>query len=145
MIHVPAARRPGLSADLTRLSFSTDITPTLYTLLGEPPAADHARGTRDLLMGASLFVDPLADLSWRRRESYLIASSYGPVFGLLSQNGRRLYVADGVESREYAYDLHPDGTDIRTGITDAERDAGRREIRAQLADLAAWYRYTPAP
>jgi hypothetical protein len=145
MIHVPAARRSGLSADLTRLSFSTDITPTLYTLLGEPPSADRPRGTRDLLMGASLFVDPSADLSWRRRESYLIASSYGPVFGLLSQNGRRLYVADGVESREYAYDLHPDGTDLRTDITDAERDANHREIRAQLADLAAWYRYTPAP
>jgi sulfatase-like protein len=145
MIHVPPARRSGLSADLTRLTFSTDITPTLYTLLGEPPSAERPRGARDLLMGASLFVDPSVDLSWRRRESYLIASSYGPVFGLLSQNGRRLYLADGVESREYAYDLHPDGTDTRTDIIDAEREANRREIRAQLADLAAWYRYTPAP
>ena len=43
MIHVPADRRARLSTDLTRLSFSTDITPTLYTLLGEAPAADRPR------------------------------------------------------------------------------------------------------
>ena len=135
IVHVPPRRRANLSADLARVSFSTDITPTLYTLVGEPPAAVRTHKTRDLLMGTSLFVDPSADLSWRRRESYLIASSYGPVFGLLSQNGRRLYVADGVESREYAYDLHPDGTDVRVDITDAEREASREGIRLQIADI----------
>jgi hypothetical protein len=145
IIHVPAALRVRMSADLARVSFSTDITPTLYALLGESPSVTATRGIRDLLVGSPLMFDPSADLSWRRRESYLVASSYGPVFGLLGRNGGRLYLADGVESREYAYDLKPDGTDVRVGITDAERDAGRRAIRQQIGELAAWYRTTPGP
>lgn len=145
IIHVPAALGARMSADLARVSFSTDITPTLYALLGETPSAGESRGTRDLLMGSPLMVDPSADRSWRRRESYLIASSYGPVFGLLGRNGRRLYLADAVESREYAYDMSPDGTDVRVGMTDAERDGSRRAIREQIGELAAWYRLTPGP
>jgi hypothetical protein len=145
IIHVPAALQHRMSADLGRLSFSTDITPTLYSLLGEPPPTSGPRGTRDLLMGSPLLTDPSADLSWRRRESYLVASSYGAVFGLLGRNGRRLYVADAVESREYAYELGVDGHDVRVGITDAEREASRRAIRKQIAELAAWYGLTPEP
>jgi hypothetical protein len=143
IIHVPPARRAQLSADLALVSFSTDITPTLYAVLGEPPQGRPTREIRDRLMGTSLLVDPAADLSWRREESYLIASSYGPVFGLISQNGRRLYVADGVESREYAYELHADGTEVRVGITDSDRETNREAIRRQIAALAAWYGYTP--
>ena len=143
IIHVPAALRARMSADLARVSFSTDITPTLYALLGETPSVGESRGTRDLLRGSPLLVDPSADLSWRRRESYLIGSSYGPVFGLIGRDGRRLYLADGVESREYAYDMSPDGTDVRVGITDAERDASRHAIRQQIGELAAWYGLTP--
>ena len=67
------------------------------------------------------------------------------MFGLLGRNGRRLYLADGVESREYAYELGPDGTDVRVGITDAERQASRHAIREQIGEIAAWYRFTPEP
>jgi arylsulfatase A-like enzyme len=145
VIHLPPALRPRVSADLARVSFSTDITPTLYALLGEHIPAEGTRGTRGLLRGSPLFVDPSTDLSWRRRESYLVASSYGPVFGLLGRNGRRLYLADGVESREYAYELGPDGTDVRVAITDGERQASRRGIREQIGEIAAWHRFTPEP
>jgi hypothetical protein len=143
IIHVPASLRARLSADLGRLSFSTDITPTLYALLGEPPSTEGPRGVRSLLMGSPLLADPSTDLSWRRRESYLVASSYGPVFGLLGHNGRRLYLADAVEAREYAYELGPDGTDVRVAITDAEREASRKAIRQQIGEIAAWYGFTP--
>ena len=57
--------------------------------------------------------------------------------------GRHLYLADSVESREYAYDLRPDGRDVRVGMTDADRDLYRRRIREQIGELAAWYRFTP--
>ena len=96
-------------------------------------------------MGSPLLADPSTDLSWRRRESYLVASSYGPVFGLLGHNGRRLYLADAVEAREYAYELGPDGTDVRVGMTDLERETSRKAIRQQIGEIAAWYRFTPAP
>jgi hypothetical protein len=145
IIHVPPLLAGRLSADLGRLSFSTDITPTLYALLGEPPSTEGPRGVRDLLRGSPLLADSSTDFSWRRRESYLVASSYGPVFGLLGHNGRRLYLADAVEAREYAYDLRSNGTDVRVGITDAEREASRKAIRQQIDEIAAWYRFAPEP
>jgi hypothetical protein len=145
IIRVPEAIRGRLSADLARVSFSTDITPTLYALLGESPGAHGSRGVRDLLIGSPLFVDASTDLSWRRRESYLVASSYGPVYGLVSRNGRHLYLADGVESREYAFDLSADRSDVRVGMTDAEREASRQAIRQQIGELANWYGYSPEP
>ena len=74
-----------------------------------------------------------------------VASSYGAVYGLLSHNGRRLYIADGIEGREYAFDLSPGAGDRRIGVTDAERDAARLTIRRQIGELADWYHFTPAP
>jgi hypothetical protein len=143
IIHLPPALRTRLSTDLARVSFSTDLTPTLYALLGARVDNRTPRDTRDLLVGSPLFVEPTADLSWRRGESYLVASSYGPVYGVIDRNGRHLYLADSVESREYAYDLRPDGRDVRVGMTDADRDLYRRRIREQIGELAAWYRFTP--
>jgi hypothetical protein len=144
IIRIPAPLRARMAADLGRVSLSTDITPTLYALLGEAPSIEGPR-RRSPLLGSPLLADPSADFSWRRRESYLIASSYGPVFGLLGHNGRRLYIADAREAREYAYELGPDGTDVRVGITDAEREAGRRVIRQQIDEIAAWYGLAPEP
>jgi hypothetical protein len=145
IIRVPEAIRGRLSADLARVSFSTDITPTLYALLGETPDAHASRRGRDLLVGSPLLVDPSMELPLRRRESYLVASSYGPVYGLISRNGRHLYLADGVESREYAFDLGPNRSDVRVGMTDAERKASRQAIRQQIGELATWYGYSPEP
>src|SRR5687768_18074237 len=39
----------------------------------------------------------------RRRESFLIRSSYGSTFALLRRNGKFLYISDLVNWREYAY------------------------------------------
>src|SRR5439155_10475982 len=38
IMHVPAWLRSAVSVDLSALTFSTDITPSLYTLLGYEPA-----------------------------------------------------------------------------------------------------------
>jgi membrane-anchored protein YejM (alkaline phosphatase superfamily) len=142
IIHVPPALRTRVTADLARVSFSIDITPTLYALAGEMPSPPRER---DQLKGEPLLVPPSVDLARRRRGEYLVASSYGAVYGLLSHNGRRLYIADGIEGREYAFDLSPGAGDRRIGVTDAERDAARLTIRRQIGDLADWYHFTPAP
>jgi arylsulfatase A-like enzyme len=55
IVHLPPALRSRFSTDLTRLAFSTDLTPTLYALLGAPPAPTASRGVRDLLKGSPLF------------------------------------------------------------------------------------------
>src|SRR3569832_2014119 len=75
IVHLPSWLRSTYRSDLDALVFSTDIAPSLYTLLGYQPA--------DLgsLFGRSFFTGRDADSSWRRRVSALIASSYGAVYG----------------------------------------------------------------
>ena len=76
------------AVDLSAVAFSTDLTPSLYALLGHEP---RDRGS---LFGRPLFVSAGTNMSWRRRRSFLLASSYGAVYATLRQNGRRMYVVN---------------------------------------------------
>ena len=60
-------------------------------------------------------------------EWHLLASSYAPVYGVLSENGRRMYVADGVNFRDYWFDLAAPGAPSRT-IPEEVRLAQRGRI-----------------
>lgn len=133
LIRVPTALRAQFAADVTRLAFATDVTPSLYALTGRTPTRPRAAA------GVSLYASADADIPSRRHDAFLVASSYGAVYGILAHNGRRLYIADGIEGRDSMYDLSPAGADERIGMTDAERRANRARIREQIADLSAWY------
>ncbi len=134
MIHLPARLRGRFVSSPAHAAFSTDVTPTLYALLGQAPVRPR------LAAGSPLLAPRGESLPDRTSESFLVASSYGAVYGLVQQDGRRLYVADAIEGHEYLFDLHPSGRDVRLGLTDAEREADRARVRAQVADLADWYR-----
>ena len=138
LMHIPSRLRATLGADLDAAAFSTDITPTLYALLGYPQA--------DTVwpLGRSLFVPRGTDVSSRKREPALLASSYGPVYCVLREDGQLLYIADGVNARDYAYDLtrlKP----IRVGITPRMRIENRAFIRDKVTELASLYHFTPNP
>src|SRR5262249_48663352 len=123
-----------------RVSFATDITPTLYALLGYRPERPRA------VAGVPLFVPAGEDIPSRRREAYAVASSYGAVYGVVRHNGRRLYIADAIEGRDYMYAWRPTAPgsrDTRIGMTDAERQASRALIREQVVDVASWYGLHP--
>jgi Sulfatase len=138
IVHLPSWLKTSVTTDVDAVALSTDIAPTLYALLGYNP--------RDLgsLFGRPLFVDHEGDLSSRRRESFLIASSYGAVYGMLRDNGRLMYVADTVDGREYAFDLaHPAGS--RVEVTQTMTNENRRMIQEQLMSLADLYQYHPEP
>jgi arylsulfatase A-like enzyme len=139
IVHLPPQLDGRVAADLGRLSAATDITPTLYALLG------YRLSDRGPLFGAPLFDAPDADWSRRRRESLFLASSYGAVYGLLSHNGRRLYIVDAINERDYVFEVTRDAVGRRVGLNDAERTQSRKAIRDQVAQLAAQYRFTPQP
>jgi arylsulfatase A-like enzyme len=139
IVHLPRRLVGEVAADLGRVSFSTDVTPTLYRLLGYQ-AADLGP-----LFGQPLFDAPGIDRSRRRRQSTLLASSYGPVYAVLSQNGRKLYIADAVNERDYAYEVTADVLGRRVGVSDADRLEQRKLIRAGIAQLADEYRFNPQP
>jgi Sulfatase len=133
IVKIPEAMKARVTTDLARVAFSTDIAPTLHALLDRP--------VLDLgpLFGAPLFVPAGASMLDRRRESFLLTSSYGATFGLLRRNGRFLYVSDLVEWRESAYDLSTGPLGASMVVDSALRRVNQRRIREQVTEVAELY------
>jgi hypothetical protein len=123
-----------VAPELGALTFSTDITPSLYALLGYHSA--------DLgpLFGRPLFVEPETDVDWRRRQSFLVASSYGAVYGTVRNNGRRLFVVDAVDGRESAFDMTMSPA-ARLAVTGGMIEQNQRTIAQQLGMLKLRFGY----
>lgn len=136
IVHVPPKILAERRADAEAITFSTDITPTLYALTGHPP--------KDLgpLYGKPFLVSKDADESWRRKDPFVAASSYGGVYAVLRDNGTKLFIADGVNGRDYAYDLTAEQP-VRFGVTPEERRADRALIRQSIDEIAHAYRFVP--
>jgi len=135
IVHLPPRLRAGVAVDLAALTFSADLSPSLYALLGYDPI-DRGR-----LFGRPLFTSTDADSSWRWRDPFLVASSYGAVFGILRQNGRRMEVIDAVGGRDAAYDLSTGLLGREVEQTRAMSDESRRAVAQQLGELAAVFHY----
>jgi arylsulfatase A-like enzyme len=136
IIHVPDHAKPRLTAERTRVAFSTDITPTLYQLTGQHPL------DRGPLYGQPLFAEPDRPLPERRQQAFLMSASYGPGYALLQQNGEWLYLADAVQGRDFAYEMAPDGTMVRQTVTDTMRGTARAIIRDQISQIATEYHFS---
>jgi len=137
IVHVPPSLAAGKSVDLSAVTFSSDLPSSLYALLGYTP---KALGD---FMGRPAFGPPDADSAWRRRDAFLVASSYGAVYGMLRQNGTRLYAVDAVDGRDNAYDLSDDGVGRRVDVTRAMTADNRQLIREALIELARQNGYRP--
>jgi hypothetical protein len=133
LVHLPARLAGAVTTDVGRVAFSTDIAPTLYALLGHR--------VRDLgpLFGSPLFVPPDREPVPRRRESFLLTSSYAATFGLLRRNGRSLYISDLFEKKEFAFDLGGELRGRRRVIDHVLRQVNQRLIREQVADVERLY------
>jgi hypothetical protein len=134
VVHLPRRMSDTFVADVHRVSFTVDLTPTVYALLGQEPV------TREPLQGSPLFVAAAGDLTDRRTAPFLVASSYGPSYGLLSDNGARLYIADGINGREYSFDLTVPAAGRPLTLTDDQRAAARRIVEEQINAIASTYR-----
>lgn len=134
IVHLPASLRSAVTTDLARVTFPSDLQPTLAALLGRP--------TKDLgpLFGSPLFVSPTSEPQSRRRTDFLVMSSYGSTFGVLRRNGRFLYISDLRNFREYAYTLfeEPNGRSVPPHAT--IRAVHQRAIRRQLDLIDELYR-----
>ncbi len=136
-IHLPAAWRQGLSQDPQVLAFLTDLTPTLYYLLGHRP-------TRvDPMLGKPLFTVTAAERDAYRQDQYLLASSYGAVFGILDGTGRDLYIADGVEFADHLYRLDAGDTFSKRPVTPEAKARFDRMIVEDINKLNQFYRFHP--
>jgi hypothetical protein len=93
-------------------------------LLGHKPTLQNE------VFGRPLFTAKPEEQAPYLRDSYLIAASYAAVYAALSDNGKSLYVADGVNSKDYYYDLTDKVTNHRlkavAGVTDCKSCSGQR-------------------
>jgi hypothetical protein len=137
IVHAPKDMNGRDSAATDTVAFTTDVTPTLYKLLGHEP--------RDVepLFGMTLIGPDANAVATRRQRRYLVASSYGPVYGLVSRNGEELYIVDGVNTAEHRYEFHDSLLGRATTISESERATADSAIREQVLEIARFYSIEP--
>ncbi|HEY6348669.1 MAG TPA: sulfatase-like hydrolase/transferase [Candidatus Angelobacter sp.] len=114
-------------------AFLTDITPSLYYLLGHRPIEQNN------IFGRPLFTAIPDEARRYLRSSYLVASSYGPVYGLLENSGHSLYVADAVEYTDHLYQWKDDGSPGSGVITPEIRADRQQKIRDAVNEVNGFY------
>lgn len=136
IIHLPPELRSRVQWDPQAIAFSSDITPSLYYLLGHKPIAKNG------IYGRPLFTTTRQELSDYQEDSYLVSSSYGAVFGLLKDNGRNLYIADGVNYTDYYFDLADDPKGTRNRASASIKSEYGGLIRQKIEELARFYQFS---
>jgi arylsulfatase A-like enzyme len=136
IVRVPEAMRRSWDWDEARPVFTTDVTPTLYRLLGHEWKAP-----------APFFGEPLARTPGtppQPARDRMVAASYGAVYGAVLDEGRRYYVFDAIAMRELAFEIPPGpapGTSIE--VSEEIRQRGLGVIRTTVEQIAAFYKFFP--
>jgi hypothetical protein len=73
------------------------------------------------------------------RENYLIASSYGAVYGILSGDGKRLFISDAVNYKEYSFDRT--ANDVGGSSVNSPKAKYEKMIRAGILAINCFYHY----
>jgi hypothetical protein len=136
IIHVPSWMQ-GSNVDPEAVTFSTDITPTVYAALGYKPSASND------LMGSPLVGADSSVWMKRRQEPYVLAASYGAVYAVIRDNGRHLYIADAVNGREFEYERDAHGRWVDRKPTSVTRMVNQLQIRRYVDELGRLYGLNP--
>jgi len=137
LIRVPKPLLEGRVMDLEAPAFNLDITPTLYALLGHGPL------NLDPLYGRTLLAADRVELEKGRKAEQMVVSSYGPVYGVLKNKGRNLYIIDGVNYETYYLDLNKESPASKNLVTPEQEAAGNAFIQKTVESLRKAYRFTP--
>jgi arylsulfatase A-like enzyme len=137
IVHVPPKMRQYLVYDDNRLSTLTDITPTLYYLLGHRPIRHSP------LYGQPLFAETKQELESYRRGDLLLASDVRAVYGILTADSRYLYVTYDSPATSYLFDLKQDPNALHNIVNSALKQQYDEEIIEHLHQIADYYGYKP--
>ena len=137
IVHLPTYYRDSLFWDPQTIAFSSDITPSLYYMLGHRPIVQNE------IFGKPLFTTTREEQADYQQRFYMVASSYGPTYGILSDNGRSLFISDAANSRDYFFDLKADPTGQRNLVNGERRAANEKLIRKQIDAINRFYHFDP--
>ncbi|MGH7461818.1 MAG: sulfatase-like hydrolase/transferase, partial [Longimicrobiales bacterium] len=135
IVRLPEKMRKRFVHDAGRVAALTDITPSLYALLG------YKRIQSNAVFGRPLFAETRAELESYRREDLFLASDTRAVYGLLSEDGRFLYVTYDSPARSFLFDLEQDPNAENNIVTDGLKKSYDRRIITHLQAIADFYGY----
>jgi Sulfatase len=135
IIHLPKAMREKYICDRDALAALTDITPTLYYLLGHKPIIKND------LFGRPLFVSTPEELKMYRRDELFFASDTHANYGWLTANGFFYAVSDS-PYRRFLFDLKHDPQGLHNLVTDSTKQFDEQRLMNYLHKIATFYGYT---
>lgn len=136
IVHLPKAWQQKYQSSPDLLAFNSDITPSLYYLLGHRPVEKNE------LFGKPMFAEHREDLNAYKQENYLVSSSYAAVYGILSGEGRFLYTADAVNLKDSWFDLS-DEEPLARAVTSSMRVTYEKMIRTKIELISRLYKFIP--
>lgn len=137
IIHLPKGMQTRVAYDENALSSLIDIAPSLYALLGHGPV------DKGLLLGRPLFAGTDAELKSYPRNDLLLASDVRAAYGLLSGDGRYMYVTYDSPAQSYLYDLVKDPDATQSFLTEDARKKYEPRVVEYLQAIADFYGYKP--
>jgi choline-sulfatase len=135
IIHLPTRYQKSLYWNPQSIAFSNDITPSLYYLLGHRPIV------RNEIFGKPLFTLTEKEQADYEKRNYMVASSYGPSYGILSDNGHSFFISDATNSKDYFFNLKDDPQGTRNLITADLRARNEKLIRHYVEAINNFYHF----
>jgi hypothetical protein len=137
IVHLPESMRGQLVHDDDGLAALTDITPTLYYLLGHRPIRSNP------ILGHPLFAETRQELDRYRRNELFLASDERAVYGLLADNGRFLYTTYDYPAQSFLFDLSSDPNAQHNLLTPPLQEQYAQQVIEHLHAVADFYGYRP--
>jgi hypothetical protein len=135
IIHVPPHLLKGKVWSTKEVAFSADITPSLYYLLGHRPIVNNH------IFGRPLFTETQKEQTDYLEENYLIGSSYGVVYGILSRKGRSLFISDVSNGSDMFYNIEDDPKCERNQVTENIKAKNRELIYTYVSEINKFFNY----
>jgi hypothetical protein len=136
IVHLPKAFQNLYSAP-NSVAFQSDVTPSLYYMLGHKPTL------REHFYGRPLFTESPAEQKTMMQDSYILAASYAAVWGVLGDNGQSLYVADAVNYKDSIFSISENGASSAGYLGSSQKSAAEDLIGKGIAEINAFYKFTP--
>ncbi len=137
IVHLPSSMRSKYYCNPDNVAFNMDIPATLYYLLGHRPIVNDER------FGRPLFTGSQPEASSYLRNNYLLVSSYGPLYGLLGNDGRTLFVSNALEGTNQYFDLVKDPGAVVNRLDDQTLAKEQQLTRSYVQQIADLYHFKP--
>jgi hypothetical protein len=135
LIHLPPGMGRQMYSNTSQDVFLTDITPSLYYLLG------HRGLRKDEFFGRPLFTETAEEQKDYPQKNYFFLSSYLALYAVLERETQMLYVVDAVDDTQSLYHVPDDHAGLDNLIDKPSRDHFGQYTRDTINRLNEMYGY----